>query len=283
MPAAGVEPDVGRRARRGRGRGGAGRRSRAGPCSCRRPRARPAPGSCRARDLELELELELAQRGGELHPEHGRPVRQRTTPHAAEQRRAAEQLHRQQQRRRDRDQHRRERQRRGEVASLKLGEDRQRRRLRDPLERAGEHQRRAELAQRPPPGERHPGADPGSRARDRDAGEGARLAGPERARGVEQVRVDGGEGGLRLAQVERRGDEGERDDHPGRLQHELDPGVVEPAQPKIPSGPKAASRPIPATAGGSTSGSSIAVVTSDLARGTRASPAGRRPGCRRRR
>ncbi len=38
------------------------------------------------------------------------------------------------------------------------------------------------------------------------------------------------ERGLRLAHVERRGDERQRDDHAGRLEHELDPGVLDAAE-----------------------------------------------------
>ena len=74
-----------------------------------------------------------------------------------------------------------------------------------------------------------------------------------------QRRVDRLERRLRLAQVERRRDERQRDDDAGRLQHEP---VAQRRRRGARCGPSAASRPMPATAGGSTSGSSISVTTS---------------------
>ena len=60
-----------------------------------------------------------------------------------------------------------------------------------------------------------------------DPRERPRLAGPERPRCVEKVPVERLEGGDRTAHVERRGDEGQRDDDAGRLEDELDAGVVD--------------------------------------------------------
>ena len=63
-----------------------------------------------------------------------------------------------------------------------------------------------------------PGPAPGSRRAGTSAPRRA-----ERPRGVEPGAVERLERGLRLAQVERRGDERQRDDHAGGGQHELDP------------------------------------------------------------
>ena len=79
---------------------------------------------------------------------------------------------------------------------------------------------------------------------------------------------DGLERRLGLADVERSRDEDERDDDAGGLQDERDPGVIR-TPPSSPSGPSAASSPIPATAGGSTSGSSISVITMRARRNVR--------------
>jgi hypothetical protein len=62
---------------------------------------------------------------------------------------------------------------------------------------------------------------------DRDAHERPALAGPQRARRLQQPRVDALERGDRLAHVERAGDERERDHDAGGLQHERDPGGVQ--------------------------------------------------------
>ena len=88
-----------------------------------------------------------------------------------------------------------------------------------------------------------------------------RLAGAERARGVEPGPVERLEARLRLAQVERRRDERERDDHPGGGQHELDAGVLDQAAEHAAAARAPPAAPIPATAGGSTSGSSTSVTT----------------------
>ena len=149
-----------------------------------------------------------------------------STRSTAEPRRAAQQLDRQQQRGRDGDEHGRQRERAGEVGREALV-DRQRHGLRDAAERAREHQRRAELAERAAPRQREAGEQARAGGRDRDAQERARLAGAERARGVEPGPVDRLEGGLRLAQVERRGDERQRDDDARRRQHELDARVLD--------------------------------------------------------
>ena len=83
-----------------------------------------------------------------------------------------------------------------------------------------------------------------------------------------QVRFERRERGLGLADVERRGHEGERHHHAGGLQHEA---VAGDRARGCPAGPTEASSAMPATAGGSTSGSSTSVTTSalpaELARG----------------
>ena len=96
------------------GRAGAGRRSSAAPCSCRPPRARPAPGSPRDRPRarpRARTRAACSPSGREAPP-----VAHHLRLRSAEQRRAAQQLHREQQRGGDRDQDRGERERGGEVA-----------------------------------------------------------------------------------------------------------------------------------------------------------------------
>ena len=108
----------------------------------------------------------------------------------------------------------------------------------------------AEAAPRPACGER-----------DRDAGEDAPRARAERPRGGDQVLVDRLERGDRAAEVERALDERDREHDRGLREPDLDPERVE-LFAEEPDRPNAASSPMPATAGGSTSGSSTSVTTS---------------------
>ena len=141
--------------------------------------------------------------------------------------------------------------------------DRERQRLGHALQAAREHDRRAELAQAARERERLAGREAAARERQHDPEERPPRAGAERARGGDQVRVDRLEGRDRLPDVERARDERDRQ-HDRRLR-ERD---ARPEQP--PSRPNAErdSSPIPATAGGSTSGSSTSVTTQRAARGS---------------
>jgi hypothetical protein len=71
------------------------------------------------------------------------------------------------------------------------------------------------------------GQDIDPRDRDRDAGEGARLRGAECPRRIEQRRIERLEPGDRLADVERAGDEGQRDDDARGLEGQAYAGLVQ--------------------------------------------------------
>ena len=111
----------------------------------------------------------------------------------------------------DDDEHGADRERDVEV-DVELLVDRQRERLRDALERAGEHDRRAELADPARERERPAGAEPTGCQRQGDAEERSSGAGAERAGGAGEGRVDRLERRDRGAEVERAGDEHDRED-----------------------------------------------------------------------
>ena len=101
--------------------------------------------------------------------------------------------------------------------------------------------------------------------RQRDTAERARRAGAEGARRREQRRVDRLEGGDRGAHVERARDEGDGKDDRNLGEADLEAERVE----LVTEQPEAAERgqqPMPATAGGSTSGNSTSVIMNGLAR-----------------
>ena len=131
------------------------------------------------------------------------------------------QLHRREQRRRERDQHRRQRKRSrsgrcrsgSTIASGAVWVT--------PWNEPGEDQRRPELAERPAPRQRRRRSRARDRDRHRDPREGSRFRCAQRARRLEPARVERLERGLGLADVERARDEGQRHDHPGRLEDEL--------------------------------------------------------------
>ena len=150
----------------------------------------------------------------------------------------------------------------GVEVEIELRVDRERQRLRHALEAAGEHDRGAELAEPARERERQPGDEPAAREREHDAEERAGRTGAERARGGDEIRVDRLEGGDRLPDVERAGDERDGDVDGALRERERDPERVE-LEPSSPTRPNAASRPMPATAGGSTSGSSTSVMASE--------------------
>ena len=128
-----------------------------------------------------------------------------------------------------------------------------------PGQAPGEERRGAELAERPGPGQSRAGGEARAGQGHLDAEEGARRAGAQRARRADELPVHGAERGDRLADVEGHGDE--------RLRHhDRDPGEgdvdveAESCAPSMPMRPKAAKSAMPATAGGSTRGSSRKVA-----------------------
>ena len=144
--------------------------------------------------------------------------------------------------------------------------DGERERLRDALERAREHDRRAELSEPARERERRAGAEPSSGKRKRDTRERPPGPGAERARGGDEIGIHRLERGDRRAHVEGAGDE--RDcEHDGDLREgDVDSERRRAFRRASPSRPNAASRPMPATAGGSTRGSSTSVTSSALPR-----------------
>ena len=241
-----VEPRAPRRARSARGRAGAAPRSTGRTVVLPAPRARRGATVSRStprRDAELEgakgegdVELELRHERMSLY----------------ESRTAALSDHQQ-----DADRERdvevgRRAARRSPSVSVCVS----------PRTLPGEDDRRAELADPAREGEHPAGDQAAGGERERDAAEACAPGdGAERARGVGQRRVDGLERGDRLAQVERRGDERDRDHHRPLGERQDDPGVLQRAA-EQPAGAERRQQPDPATAGGSTSGSSISVMTS---------------------
>ena len=180
----------------------------------------------------------------------------------------------------DHNQHRRERQRAVEVGREEV-EDRQRHRLRDALEASRRTSASRRTRRAPgPSASAEPGCEPGHRGGDRRP---ARTSAPRRRPSVREassrVRSTRLEGGLRLAHVERRGDEGQRDDDAGRLEHELDPGVVERSAERARSAERRQQRD--AGHGGREHERQLDQRDHQRAAAeARASPAARRPACR---
>ena len=106
------------------------------------------------------------------------------------------------------------------------------------------------------------------RGRHRHPDEGARLARAQRARGVEQVAIHRREGLLRLAQIEGAATKVSATITPAVCRTSCIPASSR-ALPNRPSGPKEASRAIPATAGEQDQRSSINVTTSERPRNSR--------------
>ena len=145
-------------------------------------------------------------------------------------------------------------------ARLELLVDGQREGLRLAAHVAGEDDRRPELPDPAGEGQDRPGGQPAGGQRQRDPAEGAARRRAQRPRGVEQGRIDRRERGDPLADVERRATKAT-----ARTTAHCVKGRTMPASdsagPSRPPVPKAASSAIPATAGGSTSGSSTRVIS----------------------
>ena len=219
-PRARVEPHALAARRRARAAAGRARRRSAARCSCRRRTARRARGTRPAATSSAT--------SSESSPSPSQPRSAASQP--------SDELDRQQDRRGHRDEHGRQRQRAVEVGREALV-DRQRRGLGDALEAsrrtsAWRRTRRARARTRAP-------RRPRARAR-RSGSRRARTCAPREAPSVRdassQLRSSARERRLRLPQVERRGDEGERHHDAGGLERELDAGVLE-RPPRIPTAP----------------------------------------------
>ena len=198
----------------------------------------------RPRDLHLGLEREVPQRMGQVGTKRGSLPRaislavRRTAPLITMTR------------------HRARRPRRSPALEAQV--DRDRGGLRDALEAAGEHDRRAEFTQRPCPAQGRTGAEAGRCQRHGHPQEHLARARTERPAGGQQILVDCNEGRLGLAQVERPATNVIAITTAAGVNGSWSPRASS-SEPSIPVRPNAAKRPRPATAGGSTRGSSNTV------------------------